>query len=646
MASGRTGPDRYVITTAADPASPYAALAPGARAATDEGTLIDDAPRALAALPVSLAAPPHPWLEVLQRLAMPGVIMPTVRHVAHGIDWILCPRPDGPSLGTDGPLDEHTLLNRVLHPAAAILLRLSAERVTHRAIRPGNLFATPDGVQFGPFWLAPPAFHQPAIYETPGAASCVRQARGNGTAADDVYALGVTLLTLFLGEAPMAGVADQEVIDRKLWLGSYTALTEGRRIPSALGEVIAAMVADQSSHRPTAERLLRASVFSGPASSSRKRVNAAIPMMLAGREVWNAPQLAHFVGDDPQAVGRALELGQVDAWLRRGLNEVVLAERVELAVHPGGLRGSAAGNAAGTDWDDRAALLGQIAHLLDPECPIVWQGLRLMPDGLGGLLAAAGNDPAVPEGKVTALLGSDLLLTRAAQDAGPKREAAITTARNARSAARQPASLLRLLYELNPGMACGSPLLARQPAAMLSDLLPALETAAATSASNGPVIDLHVLGFIAARRNPAEIRTIRAGDPHGELRLMASICSDTRPGKLPALSRRLAGTILTELETWPGASRREARRKAVESAIASGDLPGLLVLANNRDLLVAHSLLQSDAHAKIVELTETRDGLADAGGEINDLARRFGREGVAVVGVAACAVALLLQLLA
>ena len=645
MASGRTGPDRYVIAAAADPASPYAALAPGARAATDEGTVVDDVPLALAALPVSLAAPPHPWLEVLQRLTLQGVIMPTARHVAHGVDWILCPRPDGPSLGTDGPLDEQTLLNRVLRPAATILLRLAAERLTHRAIRPGNLFATPSGVQFGPFWLAPPAFHQPAIYETPGAASCIRQARGNGTAADDVYALGVTLLALFLGEAPMAGVADQEVIDRKLWLGSYAALTEGRRIPSALGEVVAAMVADQSSHRPTPERLLRASVFSGPASSSRKRVNAAIPMMLAGREVWNAPQLAHLVGEDPQAVGRALELGQVDAWLRRGLNEVVLAERVELAVHPGGLRGSAAGSAADANWDDRAALLGQIAHLLDPECPIVWQGLRLMPDGLGGLLAAAGNDPAVPAAKVSALLGSDLLLTRAAQDTGPKREAAITAARNARSAARQPASLLRLLYELNPGMACGSPLLARQPAALLSDLLPALETAAAIG-GNGPVLDLHVLGFIAARRNPAEIRTIRAGDPHGELRLMASICSDTRPGKLPALSRRLAGTILTELETWPGASRRKARREAVESAIASGDLPGLLVLANNRDLLVAHSLLQSDAHAKIVELTGKRDGLADAGGKIDDLARRFGREGVAVVGIAACAVAFLLELLA
>ena len=645
MASGKPKPDRYTIAAAADPASPYAAMAPDARAATDAGTIIDEAPLALAALPVSLAAPPHPWLDVLQRLSLPGVVLPVARHVAHGIDWILCPRPGGPPLGTDGPLDEQTLLKHVLRPAAALLLRLGAERLTHRAIRPGNLFATPAGTQLGPFWLAPPAFHQPAIYETPGVASCIRQARGTGIPADDVYALGVTLLALFLGEAPMAGVPDAEIIDRKLWLGSYAALTEGRRVPSALAEVIAAMVADQPTQRPTPERLLRASVFNGPAASSRKRVNAAIPMMLSGREIWNAPQLAHMIGEEPHAVGRALELGQIDSWLRRGLNEVVLAERVEIALHPGGLRGSAASKAANADWDERAALLGQIVNLLDPEAPVVWQGLRLMPDGLGGLLAAAGLDPAVPEPKVAALLASDLLLLRAAQDSGSRREAGIVTARNARAAARQPASTLRLLYELNPSMACASPLLARQPVAALSGLLASLELVA-SAGSSAPVLDAHMLGFIAARRSPAEIRTVRAGDPHGELRLLASIWTDTRPGSLTGLARRLAAPVLADLESWPGLSRRNARRDELQHAIDEGDLAALLLLATDRDSRAADGLLQAQAHARIEALTRTRDELAEANGEIHRMALRFGREGVAVIGVAACAVASLLQLVA
>jgi hypothetical protein len=368
-------------------------------------------------------------------------------------------------------------------------------------------------------------------------------------------------------------------------------------------------------------------------------------MMLSGREIWNAPQLAHMVGEDPHAVGRALELGQIDSWLRRGLNEVVLAERLEMAVHPGGLRGSAAGKAANADWDERAALLGQVAHLLDPEAPVVWQGLRLMPDGLGGLLAAAGADPAVPEPKVAALLASDLLLLRAAQDSGPRRDAGIATARNARSAARQPASTLRLLYELNPAMACASPLLARQPVAALSGLLPSLELVASAGA-NAPILDAHILGFIAARRSPAEIRTVRAGDLHGELRLLASIWTDTRPGSLPGLARRLAVPVLADLESWPGLSRRDARRAERQRAADAGDLAALLLLATDRDSRVADGLLQAQAHARIEALTRTRNELAEAGGQIHELALRFGREGVAVIGVAACAVAFLLQLVA
>src|SRR5689334_8179996 len=99
------------------------------------------------------------------------------------------------------PWSEAELLGQVLAPAVKALQFLEARGVTHRAIRLNNLFrATPGAsVVLGQGWAAPPASEQPAIYEPPYSAMCLACGRGDGSIADDVYALGVVLVALALG---------------------------------------------------------------------------------------------------------------------------------------------------------------------------------------------------------------------------------------------------------------------------------------------------------------------------------------------------------------------------------------------------------------------------------------------------------------
>ena len=639
MASGKSSRERFTVGTAADAASPFARLWPEARAAEEPGRLSGGAPVALAALPVALAAPPHPSLDMLARLTVEGVILPVGRTVAHGRDWIVCPTPGRPSARSLARPDERWLVTRVLQPVATVLERVHAQQLVHRAIRPDNVFVSDEGVELGPFWLTPPAYGQPAVFETPSAASCPAAARGQGTIADDVYALGVTLLAIYLGEVPMAGLPEAEVIERKLWLGSYTALTEGHRIPFALAEVIAAMVSDQASQRPTPERLRRASTLTGPATSSRKRVNAAIPMMLGGREVWNAPQLAFLCGEEPEMAATALETGQIDVWLRRGLNEVVLAERIETLVHPGGLRSRAK---VPLDPLSRTRLLSRVAHALDPEAPCLWGRLRVMTDGVPGLLAAIGAHPLITAETVGSFLSSDALVARAIDEpVGLRREFASMLARRGTAAARSPAALARLCCELNPSMGCASPLLAGHPVGDLSSLLPALEAVAPEG--SGRLLDHHLLGFIGVRRLAAGMRNVRSGDELAELRLLAALSDDLRQGPWPLLARRLAEPVLAGLEQWPGRSRQVVRRAAIEGLVSAGDLTGLVALASNPAALEADSAARGVGHARIGALRARRAEVTRARGERETTALRFGREGVVVLGTAACAIALALQ---
>ena len=107
--------------------------------------------------------------------------------------FVIGQAPAGPALAAaQRPWSEGELLDCLLRPAVQALDRLQQRGVTHRAIRPDNLFRLGPGqpVMLGAAWAAPPASLQPAVFEPPYSAMCLPAGRGDGSIADDVYALG------------------------------------------------------------------------------------------------------------------------------------------------------------------------------------------------------------------------------------------------------------------------------------------------------------------------------------------------------------------------------------------------------------------------------------------------------------------------
>ena len=173
--------------------------------------------------------------------------------------FVIGEMPPGTPLGLATPWREGELMTCVLAPAAAALEALQQRGLTHRAINPDNLFraAPRDLATLGPFWTAPPASLQPALFEPPYMARCMPSGRGEGSIADDVYALGVTLLALFLGHLPMAGLDEAAVLRRKLELGSFAALTADIPLPPLLSDLLRGMLAEDPDHRPSPALLSR-----------------------------------------------------------------------------------------------------------------------------------------------------------------------------------------------------------------------------------------------------------------------------------------------------------------------------------------------------------------------------------------------------
>ena len=156
--------------------------------------------------------PPRPRIP----LARSGAPIPhTVLPVDYGSGRDLAGRPGWfvVSEGWPGtalqigpqPWSETELMAAILQPAAAALAELQSCGLTHRALHPANLFRTGlrDPITLGPFWAAPAGSLQPALFEPPYMARCLPNGRGDGCIADDVYALGVTLLCCAIGRMPL-----------------------------------------------------------------------------------------------------------------------------------------------------------------------------------------------------------------------------------------------------------------------------------------------------------------------------------------------------------------------------------------------------------------------------------------------------------
>ena len=628
----------------------------------------------LMALRVGRPAPARARALQIPLAGIENLLLPLAHGLGSPIEGqdayhIVCQAPPGPPVSASPrPWPETALIERVLRPIAAILEDLHARGLTHRAIRPNNVFLAPSNrpVTLGAAWAAPPAMHQPAVCEPPYAALCHPAARGEGHAADDVYALGVLLVTLALGRAPLEGLDPVAIAHRKLELGDFAAITGGERLPPLLTDIVRGMLADDPGHRPQ-PMLLR-----DPASARGRRVvarpppRAARPFLLGPLPVWNNRTLALAMALAPSEAVSAIQTGTMMYWLRRGLGDALLAVKLEemLRQH---IRDS--GTGPREEREDANAMLAMRAiAAADGLMPLCWRGFALFPDGLGAALAlAAGTGADMDTGTGTgtgADTGADLtdtlqtlILTEATATWSLMREEHVqgTTARveaRQRRAIAQiqgPAGgLPRLTYTLNPLLPCASPLLAGRWVAAMSDLAPALDAIVAASPGIDP-LEPHVAAFIAARSErwlEQEVKGIApAADPARQtlnaLRLLSALQHRFHPAPLPGLTAWIAARAAPLTGRWRNRERRAAVEERLRVLAAAGFLPPLLALLDDPADQAADAAGLRAAHADLVRLDAELRALAEGAAPRAALAARLGQEIAAGLGLAVIAATLL-----
>jgi hypothetical protein len=564
--------------------------------------------------------------------------------------FAVLPMPPGPPILTPAtrcrPWSESELIHDLLRPAARALAALEARGVTHRAIRVDNLFRAREGgpVTLGDAFCLPPAFSQPAWSEAPHVAQCVPEGRGNGLPADDIFALGVALICVAVGRVPWVGMDPRTLHRARLERGSFNALTHDLRLPGTLADLLRAMLADDAEQRPDAEAVAGwPATMQGRKGAARPVRRAGRPLVVGTEQALDTRTAAWLLGSNWSEGVRAVRGGGLDGFLRRGIGDPQLAERLAETARAGQ-------NEAPETADD--LLLCRAIAMLDPLAPLCWRGVAMMPDGLGPLLArahCAEAEAPLATADLVALVageaparwahsGGDANLASALSRSGAQWRVLLRT--------QGPVGgVERLMYALNPGLPCQSPLLRGAWAGGPGALLAALEAAAPDPAAGTPPPpppDRHMAAFLAARNEGGLERLLApiGGDPAQAIAARAAVLARMQArfganAPLPRLAAWLVAAAEPLFATWNSRSVRSALPQRLAEIAATGDLGALHAALDDPGARRADAEGAAAAHAEIAAIEAELAAIADGAAVRRAQARAMGEQAAAGIGLAA-----------
>ncbi len=531
----------------------------------------------LLALAPAALLPPHAGAAVIAKIRAPNLLPVRSFSDATGSLWILCDAPSGNPLSEGGTWTETSVLERVIVPIASILHAYNEAGVTHRAIRPDNVFDSGgrSAVCLGPAITAPPAYFQPDRFEPLTSALCEPAGRGSGSIVDDIFALGALAAWLLGGCTPYRDDVPGGLLEERFQKGSFAVLAGHLPLSQDVAPLLAAMLSDDPAARPSPRDLLHAADHKGYVV--RRSSVATAPIMLGAVRIKTARALAWYAARYRKEFASLLVRGVIERWMSYELGMPQAAARLALLARDATLAED--GTLASS------ATLMEIISVIDPAMPLCWGEIWFWPDAIGQLLttALAGKSTASvdPTTAVFELIRTGRLDKFALVTTVPAQAAACAVVQKA---ARQVSienlsDLDRLPYVLNPYLPCLSPRCQNDRLIATWALLQWLNAGEDTEISGTTaLLDRQMTTFMAIaalRSRLVETFSDLAISKNSwalDLAFLAKLQHLYMTGPLKGIGRKLLPHLTPELKRWRSRSTRTARGEQLAVAAGEGDL--------------------------------------------------------------------------
>lgn len=488
---------------------------------------------------------------------------------------------------TFAPFSDKMISRSLLAPAYQMLSELASRGYTHRAIRTTNMFLN-EGVEstvtFGECCSKLAAFDQPAVFEPIESALCHPIARGEGGISDDIYALGVCVGILLCGHNPFYGMSVQQIIDRKMAMGSFQAFMGHARVSPMMMEPLKGMLADSHKNRWSLRDL--DNWLNGRQSISHTAVSrpkAARAFQFLGKSYYSLPHLAIAMSSNwAQAIDQ-IKKKPLSIWMQRSANDEEKAEAFEKLLAQSPME----------DPLSQDIVLSRTCNIFYPDGPIFFRGMTFLPDGFKNLLLLCLQDsgayPIVHDVIERRLLGHWLNRQTNLPLQYINTLESVSAWKKFLNTQGLGFGLERCLYEANPGMLCLSPLVFQHAVTDLPSLLQALDKIATTQNDFSKIeLDTHLVGFIlAGLRNSGLIfaEMINSEDIAqqrlGWLGILSLVQQKRRIGALPHLAAAIYPWIIPILELYHSRSRQNRIKEELEKSVKIGSLVGMMAAFQN-----------------------------------------------------------------
>jgi hypothetical protein len=480
----------------------------------------------------------------------------------------------------------------LVKPFVSLLRDFEQLNLTHRAIHPERI--TFEDLSFrhlalGPGFLTPPGFLQPACYEPLQTCFSEPTARGAGHPSYDLYALGVTILSLYKDSKFLQRLSSSEDNKKRLSEGSYFFFVEKQIFSDRIGELLKGLICDEIHQRWTLDDLESWADFNKVHARYRPpQKSATKPFSYQGTDYDSPPLLIHQIGLDWTGIQDIIYTEAFRVWMRRNSGKHEQGDGIEEA------KVAASRTEASVRHD---AILSYSLMALDPENPLYFRGLVYALDGIGDHLAAYFHDTKM-RSDAAALLSSKAALfwlsLRGQKSPQVMRFNKLYQETSGFLSKRGMGfGIERCLYELNPHLPCQSAMMNHVTVYERTDMLAALNHYAQHHQNQlAPKlpIDRHLVAYAATHydfikddflnalpdeKAPKEQKIIAC------IRFLSLIEKNTSPPPLKDLYYWVHDLSLQSLAVYRSKNRREKIKKMLESHRSVCPFDRLLHLIDN-----------------------------------------------------------------
>jgi len=478
----------------------------------------------------------------------------------------------------------------IVKPMVDLLLDFRDKDFMHGGIRPSNMFdggaqGKPSKVILGDCLSAPASYMQPSLYEPIYRSMTDPIARGKGTSADDLYALGASIAVIMRQNDPMAGLSEEDVLKQKILNGSYSAITGKDRFKGEILELLRGLLHDEPGQRWTIDEVLSwldGRRLSPKQSSAVKK--APRPFTMGDDRYFVAPLMAMDLEPRIKEVKKSIEDDSLLNWIERSLEDEELSERFQKALIDARQQSTGAGH--------ESCLASNISIALDPEAPLRFRGLRLLGDGIGAAMVQAVTLKQSVGSYAEVFLNSLVLNWLAVQNGAvidvTGLFAKFERCRRYLKTSRFGEGVERAIYVLCPESPCLSETIKDYFVIGADDLLRAYEDLCKKGKAPATFLDLHAVAFLYEKHQKIiepYLYDLNTHESHrvigANLKCLAAIQKRYDMDHMPAIAKIMAPRLQVVIKRYHDRRVQEKLKESVVEFQSTGDLVKIAAIFEN-----------------------------------------------------------------